>query len=496
MIKTDKIDRSELARHIISVISIAIIAAVVAIVLIGDGYSYLCEDDFSFEAGVKTGIAMQGNAFMGAVRSTIDYCKKWQGTYLSVFLYFFIGPYGRFGIQGYHASMVILSLLFIFGLYFLISSIINDKVCTRAVFALALLAVFQMRGSSLNQELFLWYTGALNYTLVLSLSMIAAGAYIRAFRATDPIKYRNMLILSSVIGFASSLGCLEITAFNCACLLAVLVYNFPYVKENKKSVIPFVLAFIAALSNVLSPGNFSKSNMWTTESHTSAFDAVIDTVKCYGDEFKTIMGPVFILILVLCFALGLCFREQIDHNGMKTVKMILSVVVTVGVQMITIFPVLFGYHSPNLSSARTQASYEIIGRLMFMFLVFSLAQFINEQTWVKSIIPGAAICAVGIIFMFIFIGSFAEDTRNGYAYMLAADLHEGKLQENYAAREYVINAMETAPKGSDVYVELPMSMIITRTMYGMGLTDDPDYIVNVFAAVQFDLNSVRVKYTE
>ncbi|MBR5359947.1 MAG: hypothetical protein IK123_03565, partial [Lachnospiraceae bacterium] len=468
MKKTDKTDRAGLAGQIISVVSILIITALIAIVLIGDGYSYLCEDDFSFESGVKTGIAMHGNAFRGAIRSTIDYCKMWQGTYLSVFLYFFIGPYGRFGIQGYHLSMIILSLLFIFGLYFLVSSFITDKICRRAVFALGLLSAFQMRGSSLNQELFLWYSGALNYTLVLSLSMIAAGAYIRAFRSSEPLMQRNMLILSSVIGFAASLGCLEITAFNCACLLAVLVYNYPYVKENKKTVIPFVLAFIAALSNVLSPGNFSKSNMWTSESHTSAFDALVDTVKCYGYEFKIIMGPVFILILVLCFAAGMYFRVQTDHNGMKTGKMILSVIVTVGVQMITIFPVLFGYHSANLSSARTQATYEIIGRLMFMFLAFSLAQFVNEQTKEGRLIPGGVIIAAGLILMLVFAGTVAEDTRNGYEYMLAADLHEGKLQENYAAREYVLNAMETAPKGSDVYVELPMSMIITRTMYGMG----------------------------
>lgn len=44
-------------------------------------------------------------------------------TNLSVFLYFFLGPYGRWGICGFHAVMIIMAILFIGSLLYLIKEL-------------------------------------------------------------------------------------------------------------------------------------------------------------------------------------------------------------------------------------------------------------------------------------------------------------------------------------------------------------------------------------
>ncbi|MBQ8946909.1 MAG: hypothetical protein IJ058_08870 [Lachnospiraceae bacterium] len=47
----------------------------------------------------------------------------------------------------------------------------------------------------------------------------------------------------------------------------------------------------------------------------------------------------------------------------------------------------------------------------------------------------------------------------------------------------------------DVRLTIPLSKIDSNSMYGMGITDDPDWIVNISAADLFNVKSVAIEYS-
>lgn len=98
------------------------IAFIVVIVLISVGYTYLCEDDFSFEYGTITQIEKYGSSLSAGIHMTWEYAKARQGTYLANFLFHFIMPYTRWGMPGFHLVMICLALLYIGSLEFLVRS--------------------------------------------------------------------------------------------------------------------------------------------------------------------------------------------------------------------------------------------------------------------------------------------------------------------------------------------------------------------------------------
>lgn len=83
---------------ILYVLLIISILTVVMPIIIGAGYTYPCEDDFSFELGGKTMAAAYGN-LSGALHGAYGYYTSWQGTYLANFLWHLIRPYDRGGLS-------------------------------------------------------------------------------------------------------------------------------------------------------------------------------------------------------------------------------------------------------------------------------------------------------------------------------------------------------------------------------------------------------------
>lgn len=494
------LNKKEAGKIIYIAVSVIIIALILAYLLIGDSYTYLCEDDFSFETGVRDAYLTHGNSsFKGAILSTIPYCKMWQGTYLSVFLYFFIGPYYRWGISGYHFFVMLFSLILCFSLYLVISAFTGKKnlPATLGLFAAALLGVFQMRGTFNNQEIIFWYTGAVNYTLFLSLSLITLGLEIKLLKDQN-IKFRKLLFgLTVFLAFCSSLGCLEVTAFNCSCMLAVIILNITDIKNRRFIIYPFCAAFLAAILNVLSPGNFSKSDMWVSDSHSSFLNALYDSLKCHATEARFILlDPVFLIVLILVFFTGYYFKVQILDKKPDVITMLIIIGGVYLIQFFTLFPVIFGYHSTELSSERTKATYEIVARITIIFVVLVLAQFVRElQIAEKTRMISCIVLLIAVLIpALINIRYVTESIKDGMICRIADDLSDKSLQNNYYARMYVITAMEMADKDEDVRLSLPLSAVNTRSMYGMGITDDPGWLVNISAADLCNVNSVAIEY--
>lgn len=73
------------------------------------------------------------------------------------------------------------------------------------------------------------------------------------------------------------------------------------------------------------------------------------------------------------------------------------------------------------------------------------------------------------------------------------EISNGTVQEVFTLRKDVLEALETAEKGTDVYIKMP-GMPLTQATYPQGISEDADCQTNKDVAALFHLNSVRVEY--
>lgn len=87
----------------------------------------------------------------------------------------------------------------------------------------------------------------------------------------------------------------------------------------------------------------------------------------------------------------------------------------------------------------------------------------------------------------VFCLLMAVDCNTGF------DLIGGTVQEVFNLRKDVLEALESAEKGTDVYIKMP-EIPSTQATYPQGISEDADCQTNKDLAALFHLNSVRVEY--
>ena len=473
------------------------ILAITVPVVIGCGYTYLCEDDFATESGAQDAAAIYGSNFIGALHKVHDYAMTNQGTYVPTFLLHFVRAYSRWGFTGVHIVMIFNVVFFIFAVLFLIKVLLGDYLSTVIVMLAASIAAFNVAGTDNARELFFWYTGAMTYTFEMSLACITLAFCILAKNSRDKKKRSIFLIISMFTGFLASGGTLEVTAPNCAWLLLMLILCNQEVITQKVLILPFLASFSGALINVLAPGNFARANEVSSEGHATVVDAIRDTFQCYHDETVIIFGSVlFVIVLAAVFIFCMVYRTKVFSNGVSTAKILLLIPAVFLIQFFTMFPVTFGYHLPSLKSMRTTATYEIIARFMYLFYVVCLAQWCREHIRAKALKTALiAVAAGAAVITFAVSSNKLQDITSGYSCAILSDYRSGTMKSVFESRVFVMNSLKEAADGTDVVLCVP-SPPGFKSMYGMGLTDDVNSMCNKSAAGLFHLKSVSITYTD
>jgi len=449
------------------------IAILVGILVIATNYTYLCEDDYSFAGGAADGLTLYGNSFVSSLHLAWRYYKTNQGTYLFNFLIHFINPYVRWGLPGFHIYMTAIALLFVGSLYYLIKSIIDDEIIRLTYLFGALLAIFCSCFSEGIRELFLWYTGTLNFTLEFSLSFIVLGIMINAYRNRAGL---GKIVVGSILGFLASGGALIVTAAFCSWCLIFLIMSAKSLPGNKKICIPFVASLIGALINALAPGNFARANAWVSDEHSGIGDAIKDTFICLWSENKAqFNSKIFLIVLLAVLLISLFYKEMIKDAKVSVSWMILSWVATVVVQYVSLFPIILGNHESILSAMRTRETYYIITLLMLMFSLTMTGICLRELSS-KVIYSVVGIATVAVLCLCIVSGTEHSDVRSGYSFCAFRDITSGNLRDNYALRSNILTTIEMADVDSDVILFLPYYEC--ESTYGMGINENPDNFVN------------------
>lgn len=481
----------EIGLRILRIVMIIGIVAIVGMMLISAGYTYMVEDDFSFEGASLDLVEKYGSHLKGAIMGGIRLAKESQGTYLFNFLIHYVNAYNRGGLPGMHVVMITVVLGFFGAFFYMLKGIIKNKTYLCFFMLLGSVAICCVTGSAADRDYFFWYTGAMNYTVEMALSFLSTGMVIRLLKR-EKTKWPQV-IACSIISFLASGGALCVSAANCAWILIVYGLNLKNLKDDKKMITPFITAFLGALGSTLNPGNFPKTYANQSEGHVTLGDAIRDTFVCFGNEHKSLFGsPVFLLVLFLTFASVFLLGKFIDRK-VSLGMLLFATGSTLVTQILVMFPVLLAYHKDYLSSPRTQATYEIVAKLMYIFVAVMLALWLRGLEIKMKLIPvGAAL----IVALGLFVVS---DHKTGdydcYFGQVFRDFTSGALLGNYHNREYELACLEMADPGSDLVLFMKNNVPV-ESAYGMGIGDSPDLFCNTCAAGMFRLNSVAVIWIE
>ena len=480
-------------QYILWIFLVAGILSIVIPFVLSEGYTYLCEDDFSFEAGARDAAEEYGKV-KGAFFAAHRYYMTWQGTYFSNFIWQTVRPYMRWGMPGFHAVMIFGAVVFFWSLYVAIRTICKKKILAMSICFLVLSAVLSMEETFGLKELLFWYTGAVNYTWVLAASLLTLALQLKIGEEQNKRKQWMLAGVSIVTALIGSGGALMITAVQCACLLLVLALSYDEIREKKLIAVPFLTAFAGALWNACAPGNFARNDSTMSEYGYGVCEALRDTLFCWKEHIaKVINKPLFILILAAVFMVTAIWGRKMISKGVSHIKLFMVMAVMLATQYLAAFPAVLGYHG-IMDSARTVSTFDMIIKMTLIFAVMTLAQWSAEHIGMINKIL-MAILVVSVVFGIICRSEIKESIKEGYTYNLMKELYNGTVRDVYKVREATLSQLDSAADGEDVIVysnPIPSN----KTMYGMGLQVDSEALVNRSAAGLFKLNSVTVIYKE
>ncbi len=229
-------------------------------------YNYPSADDYTngsrcyhvWEAGHSL-IKVMGEA----ISRTADEWLTWRGCYTSSFLSAL--PPSIFGekLYGLTAWIVLLTLSAATVFFFhevLVKGFGADKYTSHSIAVLVLFLTVQCMGTHGRAEAFYWYSGAINYVFVHSLSLIFYGLLISsAFSNGRGRKIR--LGFSAVLGFLVA-GGNQMTMLNAAIVLIttmILITVHGKWKGNKGLMLPVAVFFVGFIIAAAAPGNFVRA---------------------------------------------------------------------------------------------------------------------------------------------------------------------------------------------------------------------------------------------
>ncbi|MDE7246288.1 MAG: hypothetical protein K2N43_00200 [Lachnospiraceae bacterium] len=501
----------------ITVLLIGVILLLAVPLLLGAGYTYPAADDFIFENGSTEWANVLG-PIRGPLLVAWHYYRTWEGRYISNLLNFTILPFTRFGLSGFRIIMVMHSLFFVLSLFFMVNGIISfsqplEDVNNRHskwnkklfLYAVLLFVALGLPGTCSGREIFYWHTGATGYLVGIYSLFLSLGCF---FLANCREKNRRYYIGSVLLGFIASGTCPQVASFVCswhliALLTVIFVTEFGKTQLRFWNICPFLVSFLGAVINAASPGSLRRSRDTMDEGiNYGLIDAVKDTFACQKDELGQILHePVFITLAVTLFVVCIFLEVRVAKKE-KSVTwigilfMICSVLVS---QFLCIFPVVLGYHGKGLCNERTKYIAEFEIRYSFIFAIIYVARCVSQMLSEKgkhnrtfcpaSTLCGVVICTAG----FCFLNNSTKETGCGYSFELIREFSNGTVQEVFSLRKEVLDALEAAEDGTDVYLQMP-PLPPTRVAYSQGIGSEPGEQTNQAVASMFHLNTVAVEY--
>ena len=479
---------------ILRIVLVVMIIGVIASPLTGTMFTYLSEDDFSYESGGMEGAAQYQSSVLGSFYKTVNIYKNQQGCYTPMFLDHLIRPYTRFGLPGFHMAMFLYVASFIASLVMISFVLGREKTFSLAVLLVAVMSVFAMSETKLDVDIIFWHTETLGFTLMLAFMFLGLGFSILSFRSKGAISI-VYIVISSILAFLASGASLTVTAVNCSVFLAVLILDYKELLARKVLAVPFISGFIGALINAVAPGNFVRADESAVPGHETLLDGLRDTFSCLFKAYPKAVDIVFIFAALALLALGIIYKAEVFKDGITHARMGIIILGVFLLQYFEVFPAAYGSHYDEMSE-HLLIEHLIITRLTLIFVVISLAQWIREN-FIEKAASGAKIinilkyaCAVAALLVLVIPASRAV-ISDSFTARTFRDLKSGTMVRVYRIREYQLSYFELAEDGSDAILYTPWDTT-SESLPGIGITADSEWIVNRSAANMFGLHTTTI----
>ncbi len=472
-LKTDSTFRASCIQNMLI---IAVILFIVLPIIVASTMSFYRGDDFVENALIANKRRSIIELFLVSVQFVKDSYLAWTGCYFTKFIQNFFHPLNGAGLLQLRVVMIINAVLFVVGVYLFILGIykkeINSLQCKLLLVACCFVGIL---GFEPWYQIFYWYTGAVAYTVPLSVLLIALALITLAEKK---INY----IVSGILLFCASGGSLPIAGIGCYWMLMVCVSRFYKRRLKKEEIILFIIAVIGALINCLAPGNFVRHDV-IDESGVHFFRAIIysfSEVVATG-EWLLIETP-FIVIGVIALSVGIYIGKkfQVDKN-----YSLLMIVMNTVAPIVTYYPVCLGYSSgggPN--------------RCRFILTFVFVVSVINTLVLTGKIIADRVKAnymreAVVVIVLLVLI---MPTEREGWKlsefapYKTLMELTDGSIQEYYRDVNRIYDVIET-DENDDVFIyERPEDI---EVFLPMDFNQNPKHLINTEIAQYYGKNSVQ-----
>ncbi len=273
-------------------------------------YNFPSADDFIFALPVKSALE-NGGGFLGAINAAVQNARtnyiEWQGTFFGTFL-LSLNPLS-YTHNGSTIYPYILMFLFSFGVVFFVDCYFKifikntDRFCGLSTGLL--IAIYCLQFVPRAVDGFFWFTGAVVYTGMFSLSLILFGGCFRLLKSEKYIPLK--LFTACLFAFLLASGNFITTVSNTMVLFFIAVYAFTlknktqYKTAFKRCVIIFVSHMAGFAITVLAPGNFARISLTGAQNGGTFFSDVV--VRSFKLMFETALMWTGLPLVLLCVSL-------------------------------------------------------------------------------------------------------------------------------------------------------------------------------------------------
>lgn len=472
--KTDKEYRMQL---IMILITILVVIATVLPIVLASSMSFYRGDDF-FEGHMTINDKKRNfyELFIDSLQLVKYFFGAENGTYFSKFIVSFFSPLNGYGLTQLRITMICNVLLFVLGVCAFISGICKHEIKFLQGRLLLIMCCFLgIFGFDAWYQIFYWFTGAVYYTIPLSLMLLALALI------TLSVKKTNYLI-AAILLFCASGGSLAIAGTGCYWLLLIGISKLYKKNLHVRDILLFCIAVGGALINVLAPGNFVRHTI-IDESGVHPFRAIIysfSEVVATGEWL--FLETWFIVIVLIAVGIGVyCGKRSLVD---KTYSL-LMIVLYAFTPLVTYYPVCVGYSSgggPNRCRFILTFSFVISAMMISIYSGKLIANHVN----VNHVREATMLVILLMIIMPIKREGWKLSSMIPYQTMM--ELTEGNIQSYYREVNRIYDAIRD-DENEDVFIYgLPSDIDI---FLPISLTQDPNYLINFECAYYFGKNSVQ-----
>lgn len=439
-------------------------------------------DDLTNMLEVKLEMDAGRGLIMASIIKAIETYKEWQGSFFGNFFTYFILGIVNLDVVRLRVAAFIWVTLFFYANYCMSNLIVKafwEKPKLEYKLIVFILIVCTGTCAMVPGEILYWATGVGMYTIPFSFAIIGLDCYVEYIGDCKNSK----MIAATILGFLASGGSLQMAALVNVIYLYVVLNLLVKRKITWKRVIPFVMAFIGAVINVIAPGNYVRHDITAPEGiHVGqAFSNTALSLFGYATWF---MKHTYILIAVMLFFLFiLCIKDEVRKDIVCPVIAGILGILGIG---ITIFPVVLGYNGSGMPNRCVFLLNELYA-FFFIYFTVCVGGWIKEKhkLIVKKFIWVSAIVLVLVCGYYYQKNIFDEQTL----VIVVKEQSSGIMNEKCREQEKVLSALKDS---SQRKVNLTVKDVHSDILLDMGIYRDG--WVNTCAAQLFDKDDIYVEW--